>query len=327
MNDFHFVSPKDELQAIHKKNKSSFFIAGGTNLLDLMKEGIESPESLIDLNSLLLKDVTDTPEGLRIGAMVTNADLANDPLIKERYPLLSEAILAGASPQLRNMATTGGNLLQRTRCYYFYETSTPCNKREPGSGCGAISGINRIHAILGASDQCIAVHPSDMCVGLRALEAIVEIHGKHGKRSLPMADFHRLPGKNPEMDHNLKEDELITSILLPKENFSSHYHYLKVRDRTSYAFAIVSAAAALEIENNKIKDIRIALGGVAHKPWRSEVLEKEFVGESPEKKLFLELAEAMMKDAKGFEHNSFKIDLAKSVIVRSLEEALKGKNP
>lgn len=324
MNDFEFTSPINEAQAIEKKNKNAHFIAGGTNLLDLMKEGIEVPQELIDLNSLKMKEITEEQDGLRIGAMVTNADLAAHPLIQKKYPLLGSAILAGASPQLRNMATTGGNLLQRTRCYYFYETSTPCNKREPGSGCGAIKGINRIHAILGASDTCIAVHPSDMCVGMRALDAVVEVQDKHGKRSIPFAEFHRLPGNHPEKDNTLKTDELITSVFLPREYFSTNYHYLKVRDRTSYAFAIVSSAAALILEDNKIKDLRIALGGVAHKPWRNDVLEKEYIGEVPSKKLFEEFAQAMLKDAKGFEHNSFKIKLAHNTIVRSLEIALKG---
>jgi xanthine dehydrogenase YagS FAD-binding subunit len=325
MNDFSFSTPLDPHGAIQKKAKSSHFIAGGTNLLDLMKERITNPQELIDLNSLGLKEISESEGGVRIGAMVTNADCANHPFIEKKYPLLSKAILAGASPQLRNMATTGGNLLQRTRCYYFYDLATPCNKRQPGSGCGALKGINRIHAILGASEECIAVHPSDMCVGLRALNAIVEVEGKSGKRFIPIEDFHRLPGKNPELDNTLKDDELILSVHLPKESFPKYFHYLKVRDRTSYAFAIVSAAVAIELKDNKIEDIRVALGGVAHKPWRDEGLEKSLVGQIPSRKLFENFAQAMMKDARGFEHNRFKIDLAKSTIIRSIEEALKGK--
>src|SRR5258708_7803769 len=238
------------------------FIAGGTNLIDLMKYEVERPLRLIDISRLPLKTVEETADGgVRIGALVPNSDLAYHPLIAQRYPLLSGAILAGASQQLRNMASTGGNLLQRTRCFYFYDTATPCNKREPGSGCSAIKGINRINAILGTSEACIATHPSDMCVALAALEATVHVAGPSGERAIAFADFHRLPGDTPQLDNNLQPSEIVTSIELPAKGFKANYSYLKIRDRLSYAFALVSVAAAMELDGGTIKTARLALGG------------------------------------------------------------------
>ena len=254
-----------------------------------------------------------------------NSDLAYDDRITKRYPLVSSALLAGASAQLRNMASTGGNLLQRTRCLYFYDTNTACNKREPGSGCDAIGGFNRMNAILGWSETCIAVHPSDLCVALAALEAIVHVSGSNGDRAIPFADFHRLPGDTPQIDTNLARDEIIVAIELPPEGFSSNYSYLKIRDRLSYAFALVSVAAGLKIEGGAIKDARVALGGVAHKPWRVSDAERRLVGQQPSRKTFGDAAAILLQGAAGFAHNSFKIELARRAIVRALEQAAAGR--
>lgn len=299
------------------------FIGGGTNLLDLMKEGTENPPHLVDVNRLPLREVTDTADGgLRIGALVSNAALAEHPAILKRYPLVSQALLAGASPQLRNMATTGGNLLQRTRCYYFYDAATPCNKRCPGTGCAAREGQNRIHAILGTSEQCIATHPSDFCVALAALEAKVRVAGPNGEREIPFADFHRLPGDTPEKDTNLEPGELILSVDLPPVGFHEHHAYIKVRDRWSYAFALVSAAAALEMNGNQIKAARLALGGVAHKPWRVPEAEAFLQGKDASPEVFSAAAARVLAGAEGFEHNKFKIELARRVIVRAFGACL-----
>lgn len=298
------------------------FVAGGTNLLDLMKADVERPGHLVDINRLPLAKIEPLPDGgLRLGALVTNADTAYDDRVARQYPLLAQAILAGASAQLRNMATNGGNLLQRTRCYYFYDTATPCNKRQPGSGCAAVDGINRIHAILGASSSCIAVHPSDLCVALAALEAVVQVKGPGGERAIAFADFHRLPGDTPHVDTNLKPREIITSIDLPPEGYADHYAYLKVRDRASYAFALVSVAVGLDVENGTIGKARIALGGVAHKPWRDERAESMLVGKPLKRESFEPVAKAIVADAKGYGHNDFKIELARRSVVRALEEA------
>jgi xanthine dehydrogenase YagS FAD-binding subunit len=298
------------------------FIAGGTNLIDLMKEEVERPARLIDISRLPLKTVEETPEGgLRIGALVPNSDLAYHPLIEQRYPMLGSAILAGASAQLRNMASTGGNLLQRTRCFYFYDTATPCNKRDPGSGCSAIKGINRINAILGTSENCIATHPSDMCVALAALEAKVHAAGPAGPRVIAFADFHRLPGETPHIDTNLHPNEIITAVELPAQGFASNYTYLKIRDRLSYAFALVSVAAALELEGNTIKQARLALGGVAPKPWRDEAVEAALRGKSATQASFTQAADLLLRDARGYAHNAFKIPLAHRAIVRALTQA------
>jgi xanthine dehydrogenase YagS FAD-binding subunit len=324
MNRFTFERADNVAGAVSAiaRNDKARFIAGGTNLLDLMKENVSRPSHLIDLTRLPLNKIEETGDGgLRIGALVTNSEAAYHALVEQRYPLLSKAILAGASAQLRNMATTGGNLLQRTRCYYFYDTATPCNKREPGSGCGAIGGFNRNHAILGTSDQCIATHPSDMCVALAALEAVVRVTGPNGERTLPFAEFHRLPGDTPELDTNLRPDELITAVELPAKGFARHYTYLKIRDRQSYAFALVSVAAALELNGGNIQEARLALGGVAHKPWRDTRAESMLIGKPATLEHFRTVAEALVRDAKGFGHNTFKIELAKRAVVRALEQA------
>jgi xanthine dehydrogenase YagS FAD-binding subunit len=301
------------------------FIAGGTNLLDLMKDHVERPSRLIDITHLPLKTVEQTPDGgLRIGALVPNSDLAYHPLIEQRYPLLASAILSGASQQLRNMASTGGNLLQRTRCAYFYDVVTPCNKREPGSGCSAIGGINRMHAILGASEACIAVHPSDMCVALVALEGKVHVAGPDGNRTIAIEDFHRLPADTPHLDTNLHPHEMITAIELPTRGFASNYSYLKIRDRLSYAFALVSVAAALELEGGVIKEARVALGSVAHKPWRDRTAEAVMAGQTPNEAVFQRAADVLLQNAKGYGHNTFKIELARLTIVRALTQAARG---
>ncbi|NCE89246.1 xanthine dehydrogenase family protein subunit M [Pseudomonas sp. L13] len=322
MNPFHYSRPTDVQQAVQMSSAASRFIAGGTNLLDLMKENISHPEHLIDITGLPLHDIQETAEGgLRIGALVSNADLAWHPLIEQRYPLLSQAILAGASPQLRNMASTGGNLLQRTRCYYFYDAAVPCNKRQPGSGCPARNGLNRIHAILGASEQCVATHPSDMCVALAALAARVHVEGRGGARMIEFADFHRLPGDAPQRDNQLADDELITAIELPADHLARHSHYLKIRDRASYAFALVSVAAALELDGDEIIDARLALGGVAHKPWRDRAVEALLIGRTVSRETFSAAADALLQDAEPLEHNGFKVKLARRAIIRALSDA------
>lgn len=325
MNSFSYARPDSVETAVSEisAKAGSKFIGGGTNLLDLMKEGVTRATRLIDVNHLPFKSIDRAESGgLKLGALVTNSDVAYDSRIVAEYPLLSEAILAGASPQLRNMATTGGNPLQRTRCYYFYDTSTPCNKRTPGSGCSAIHGINRIHAVLGASENCIAVHPSDMCVALAALNAKVHVKGPTGDRVIEFKNFHRLPGNRPDLDNTLEAEELITAIELPKEDFSQNFHYLKLRDRSSYAFALLSVAVACRLKDGKIEEARLALGGVAHKPWRDEKAEALLRNQTPSKELFTQVAEKIFADAKGYEHNRFKIELGKRAIVRALELAV-----
>ena len=324
MNNFEFSRASDVADAVRQMaaDPGARFVAGGTNLIDLIKEGVARPSRLIDITRLPLGQFDETGDGgLRIGALVPNSDLAYHPKIEKRYPLLRSAILAGASPQLRNMATTGGNLLQRTRCFYFYDTTTPCNKREPGSGCSAIDGLNRMHAILGTSEHCIATHPSDMCVALAALDARVLATGRDGERSIAFADFHRLPGDTPQLDTNLKKDEIITAIELPPKGFATNYSYLKIRDRLSYAFALVAVAAALEIENGAIKEARLALGGVAHKPWRDRQTESQLRGAPAVRESFMRAADNMLRDARGFGRNDFKIELARRAIVRTLTQA------
>lgn len=301
------------------------FLGGGTNLIDLIKSGVEQPQKLIDVTRLPLAEITELPNGgVRIGAMVRNSETANHPLIRQRYPLLSQALLSGATAQLRNMATVGGNLMQRTRCYYFYDPTMPCNKREMGSGCAAIEGFNRIHAILGASQHCIATHPSDMCVALAALDTIVQVQGPAGERTIPLVEFHRLPEDTPQQDTNLQPDELITAVDLPASTLTAHSYYLKVRDRASYAFAIVSVAAALELEHNQIKSARIALGGVAHKPWRTIEAEEMLVNQSPETEIFQQAAALALQNAQPYSHNTFKVELAQRAIIRALETATAG---
>ena len=305
-------------------NKDARFLGGGTNLLDLMREGVESPSELVDIATLNLTQIRSVDGGLSIGALAKNTDTANHPLVRKNYPMLTQAILAGASPQIRNMATNGGNLLQRTRCSYFYDVSMPCNKRQPGSGCGAMEGINRNHAVFGWSDKCIAVHPSDMCVALVALDAVVKVQDATGKeRSIPFAEFHRLPADSPEVDNTLKQGELITAIQLPKSNLAANSYYLKIRDRSSYAFALVSVAAGLVIRDNVIREVRVAMGGVAHKPWRAAEAEKYLNGKAATDENFRAAAEAEMKAAKPFEHNRFKVELGKRAIVHALRRATK----
>jgi xanthine dehydrogenase YagS FAD-binding subunit len=311
----------------------SKFLGGGTNLVDLMKLNVEQPRALIDITHLDLTQIESTESGgLQIGALVRNSDLANHPRIIASYPLLSQALLSGASPQLRNMATTGGNLLQRTRCYYFTDTAFPaCNKRTPGSGCAAIQGFNRIHAILGQTDKgpssahsCIATNPSDMNVALAALGAKVHVESVKGKRTIPLVDFHRLPGTTPNLDTTLRLDELITSVELPPSPFSKNSWYLKVRDRQSYAFALVSVAAALEMDGDRIKSARLALGGVAHKPWRSLEAEASLSGAPATPASFQRAADLALSGAKGYENNAFKIQLAKQSIVRAFTLCARG---
>lgn len=325
MNPFTYSRPTNVSEAVNLSGAATRFIAGGTNLLDLMKENLTRPEHLIDITGLPLNEVTETAEGgLMIGALVSNADLAWHPLIEQRYPLLSQAVLAGASPQLRNMASTGGNLLQRTRCYYFYDATVPCNKREPGSGCPARDGLNRIHAILGASDECVATHPSDMCVALAALEAVVHVEGRAGQRRIEFADFHRLPGDAPQRDNQLADDELITAVELPPPGFAGQGNYLKIRDRASYAFALISVAAALDLDGDVIRGARLALGGVAHKPWRDKAAEQLLVGKPVSRDSFAAAADALLADAQPLEHNAFKVKLARRAIIRALSDAAVG---
>lgn len=329
MKPFAYTHATNQQTAIQAKarERTAKFIAGGTNLIDLMKENVEQPDRLIDITRLLLTHIEERDGGLRLGALARNSDTANNRLVRERYPLVAQAILAGASPQLRNAATNGGNLMQRTRCYYFYDTAMPCNKRQPGSGCGALEGFNRIHAIFGASQQCIATHPSDMCVALAALDAVVQVEGGQGARQIPFADFHRLPGKTPQVDTNLRRDELITAIDLAASAsaFARRSYYLKVRDRASYAFALVSVAAALDIQDGTIRGARVAMGGVAHKPWRATEAERILTGARADEATFRRAAEAAMQGARGYEHNRFKIEMGRRAIVRALDLAANGK--
>ncbi len=304
------------------KNPAGCFIAGGTNLVDLMKKGVTAPERLIDINKLPLKQIEDSPAGLMIGALAINSEVSENEVLREKYPLLVMALKAGASAQLRNMATVGGNMMQRTRCTYFYDTALPCNKRQPGSGCGALQGYNRMHAIFGASDKCIAVHPSDMCVALAALNATVNVSGPKGDRKIQFTDFHRLPGDIPDKDNTLAKGELITGITIPKNNFTKNVYYLKIRDRASYAFALVSVAAALQLDGNNIKDARLAMGGVAHKPWRLTEAERFLAGKTATNENFSKAAELAMKGAKGYGHNNFKLKMGPVAIVEALMKAV-----
>jgi len=326
MNNFDYTKATNVQDGLYKLNqgKDSRFLAGGTNLIDLLKYKLDHTDQLIDINPIADHHTIEETEegGLYLGALMTNADTAYHPLIEKRYPLLSKAILAGASAQIRNMATNGGNLLQRTRCYYFYDASSPCNKRVPGSGCAAIPGYNRIMAVLGTSEHCIAVFPSDMCVALAALDAVVHIAGSDGERQLAFTDFHRLPGDTPHLDNNLQPGEMITGLTLPEKGFERNYSYLKLRDRNSYAFALVSVATALELDGDIIKEARIALGGLAHKPWRAEEAEEWLTGKGATRENFAAAAEMILQGAIGYEFNNFKIELAKKAIVRNCMMAL-----
>jgi xanthine dehydrogenase YagS FAD-binding subunit len=327
MNPFNYERATSPDEAIHAGAlQGAKFLGGGTNLVDLMKYNIEHPTTLVDINHLALTEVTPSEKGgVLIGALVRNSDLANNPTIVKQYPMLSEALLSGASPQLRNMATTGGNLLQRTRCYYFMDTAFPaCNKRTPGSGCAAIKGYNRIHAILGTSEACIATNPSDMNVALAALDATIHVQGPKGKRTIAFEEFHRLPGNTPQVETTLRPDELIVAVELPPARFAANSTYLKIRDRQSYAFALVSIAAGLEMSGGTVKSAGLALGGVAHKPWRSVQAEKALAGATPGPDAFKHAAELAVAGAKPYEHNAFKIELAKQNIVRALTLAAQG---
>jgi xanthine dehydrogenase YagS FAD-binding subunit len=321
MRSFAYVRPPDVAAAVRAigAEPDAKFLGGGTNLVDLMREGVERPATVVDVPGLPLAEVEELPGGgVRIGAAVRNSLLAAHPLIRARYPVLSQALLSGASAQLRNMATVGGNLLQRTRCPYFYDGAAACNRREPGSGCGAIGGLNRDHGVLGVSDACIATHPSDMCVALAALDAVVEVESVRGVRRLPLVDFHRLPGDTPHVETELAADELVTAIELPAAPVAASSHYRKVRDRASYAFALVSVAAALEVENGAVSEVRLALGGVAPKPWRAYEAERVLRGAPATEESYRRAAEAELKPAVGRPHNAFKIELARRTIVATL---------
>ena len=327
MTPFDYARANSVAEAVRliADGPSAKFIAGGTNLVDLMKLHIEQPKRLIDVSRLPLDKVeASAGGGLRIGALVRNADLSYHPHVQKRYPVLSSALRAGASQQLRNMASVGGNLVQRTRCSYFYDVTMACNKRQPGSGCAAIGGLNRMNAILGTSEACIAVHPSDMCVALAILDATVHVAGPQGERSIAFADFHLLPGTTPERETALAGDELITAVELPARGFPAHFTYLKIRDRLSYAFALVSIAAGLELDGQTIKEGRFALGGVAHKPWRNRAAEAVLAGQPATETTFRKAADIVLAEAKGFGENSFKIELARRVIVRGLTQAARG---
>jgi xanthine dehydrogenase YagS FAD-binding subunit len=327
MRPFKYTRASDAGRATRAvaTNPHAKFLAGGTNILDLMKEDVERPNELVDLTRLKLAEIKAAAGGgVSIGALAKNTDTANHPLIRRNYPLLTQAIVAGASGQLRNMATNGGNLMQRTRCQYFYDTAMPCNKREPGSGCGALEGLNRIHAILGWSEKCVATYPGDMANALYALEAVVRVRGANGReRTIPVGEFHRLPGDTPERDNNLQHGELIVAIDLPRSNFAKNSYYLKVRDRASYAFALVAVAAALELDGGTIKQARVVLGSVAHKPWRSQDAEAALTGSPASEESFRRAADAALKDARPLAHNAYKVELGKRAVVRALMRASK----
>lgn len=327
MIPFDYIRPSSQQSAIDavSKNAKASFIAGGTNLVDLMKCEVTAPEKLVDINLLPLKTITKTGSVIRIGSLALNSEVAENKLVLENIPLLSMAISAGASPQIRNMATTGGNLMQRTRCTYFYDIAMPCNKRQPGMGCGALQGYNRMHAIFGSSDNCIAVHPSDMCVALVALDAVVIVSKGKAERRIPFADFHRLPGDNPMLDNNLNRGELITAIEIPASfGNAKNVHYLKIRDRSAYAFALVSVAGYVGSYSPVMKNVRLAMGGVAHKPWRLTTAEKFLEGKRPSVELFNQAADIAMKDAKGYGYNNFKVKMGKAAIVKTLKKIVDG---
>lgn len=322
MKPFAYARAGESADATAQAANNATFIAGGTNLLDLMKLEVMAPDKLVDINRLDLSEISKTDDGgLRIGALVTNSDCAADKRVRSDYPVLSRAILAGASGQLRNKATTGGNLCQRTRCYYFYDTAMPCNKREPGSGCQAMNGFNRIHAILGASDACIATYPGDMAVAMTALDAQIEIENVDGEiRQVPIQDFHVLPGDNPERDNILEAGDLITAVILPRP-IEGKQIYRKVRDRAAYAFALCSVAAVVKMDGNSIASAALAFGGLAHKPWRDEAVEKLLIGEKPSTELFGRAADLLLADAEGYGSNDFKIPLTRRVLISVLQEA------
>jgi xanthine dehydrogenase YagS FAD-binding subunit len=325
MQAFEYKKTSDVMGAVQAAGApQARFVAGGTTLIDLMKLNVETPRTVVDINSLPLTKIERVPDGgLRIGAMVRNSDLAHDKIVMQEYPVLSQALLSGASPQLRNMATTGGNLLQRTRCYYFRDTAYPCNKREPGSGCSAIDGFHRIHAVLGTSEQCIATHPSDMDVALTALEAIIHTDGPKDERSIPIGEFYRVPGNTPNVETVLVPGELITFVTVPKLPAGTRSYYLKRRDRASYEFALASAAVVAQMEGGRFRHIRIAFGGIATKPWRSVEAEQALQGKSSSEANFRAAAEAALKAARPLHDNAFKVELAKRTLVRALQTVTK----
>lgn len=327
MKPFSYVRADDTTGAVAllAEEPNATFLAGGTNLVDLMKVEVAKPEVLVDVRRLTSDRIEDLPEGgVRIGAAVPNSDLAADLRIRRRYPMLSQALLSGASGQLRNLATTGGNLLQRTRCLYFYDVTTPCNKRQPGSGCSALEGYTRDHAILGASEHCVATHPSDMAVAMSALDAVVQVKGLDGEREIRLVDLHRLPGDEPARDTVLEHGDLITAIDLPPLNFATNSRYRKVRDRASYAFALVSVAAALDVEDGAVRDARVAFGGLAHKPWRATKAEEVLRGALASEETFRRAADAELADARPLADNAFKIPLARNTLVAVLRDLTEG---
>lgn len=327
MRPFTYTSAKNKEQALQAYTATTHYLGGGTNLVDLMKEDVERPDQLIDVTNLDYKNITSNDSGgLTLGAMLSNSETANNKEVRTNYPLLTMAMLSAATAQIRNMASNGGNLLQRTRCPYFFETSMPCNKREPGSGCGALKGMNAQHAIFGYSDSCIATNPSDMCVALAAIGASVEVQQPDGSsRMIEFTDFHRLPGEQPEKDNTLMQGELITAIHLSKPEFSDHYYYLKIRERSSYAFALISVAAGLQVKGGLITKVGLAMGGVAHKPWKLFKAEEFLVGKKPNQSNFEAAAELALKDAKPFEANKYKVEMGHNAIVRALTQAYERK--
>jgi xanthine dehydrogenase YagS FAD-binding subunit len=327
MNNFSYTRVTSLLDAVNQAvtDPNSTFIAGGTNLVDRLKVFLDQPSQIIDISRLQMQGIDTMADGsLRLGALVSNTAVADNTDIRRNYPLLARAILSGASQQIRNMATVGGNLLQRTRCPYYYDTAFPCNKRQLGTGCPAITGINRNHAILGASEDCVAVNPSDMCVALTALDAVVEVSSPQGQRQIPFTEFHRLPGNTPQQDTNLQQGELITAVILPPLSWAKSGVYLKIRDRASYSFALISVAAAISIKGEQIQATCLALGGVAHKPWRATAAEEFLVGKSADVATFTEAAEIALQPAQPLTHNGYKVELAKRVIIRALTVSAQG---
>ena len=327
MNNFTYTRATSLSDAVNQAvaDQNSLFIAGGTNLVDRMKAFLAQPSQLIDISRLQMQQIERMADGsLRLGALVSNTAVADHPDIRSNYPMLARAILSGASQQIRNMATVGGNLLQSTRCPYYYETAFPCNKRQPGTGCPAITGINRSHAILGYSEHCVAVHPSDMCVALAALDAVVEVESFQGQRQIPLTEFHRLPGNTPQQDTNLEPGELITAVIVPSLSWAKSGVYLKIRDRASYSFALISVAAAVNLQGGQIQSVRLAMGGVAHKPWRATVAEEFLQGKSADAATFTEAAEIALQSAKPLTHNGYKIEMAKRAIRRALTVSAQG---
>ena len=322
MQPFAFIIATGEQAVRQAAQSDARYLAGGTTLIDLMKLNVERPSTVIDINAVPLTAIDELPDGsVRVGAMVRNSDMAHHPLVRERYPLVSQAILAGASGQIRNMATTAGNLLQRTRCYYFRDTTMPCNKREPGTGCGALDGCNRIHAVLGTSEHCIATHPSDLCVALAAVDATVRVVGANGARAIPFGEFHLLPEEHPERETTLEPGELIVAVDLPPLPFARRSVYVKVRDRASYAFALASAAVALDLSDGVVRQARVALGGIATRPWRAHEAELVLEGREANVEMYRQAADVALAAAIPRKHNAFKIELARRTLVRALSRA------